>query len=138
MLQTAHVTTSLYVNEKANCSCWSLVPVMAHWFWINPTGNPALQTCHVPAVDLVNQGTLCLQVEIEGRSIRLGGFAKGSGMIHPNMATMLALITCDAPVEPQLWRAMFRRGAAKSFNQVDGQHLAHALHSESPWPCLSM
>jgi glutamate N-acetyltransferase / amino-acid N-acetyltransferase len=61
------------------------------------------------------------QVTIGGRTIRVGGFAKGSGMIHPNMATMLSIITCDAPVEVGLWRAMFKRGVAKSFNQVRNQ-----------------
>ena len=58
------------------------------------------------------------QVEIGGKVIRMGGIAKGSGMIHPTMATMLAVVTCDATVEPQLWRALFKRSAIKSFNQV--------------------
>jgi len=50
--------------------------------------------------------------------VRVGGFAKGSGMIHPNMATMLCVITCDAAVAPPLWREVVRRGAVASFNQV--------------------
>ena len=50
--------------------------------------------------------------------------AKGSGMIHPNMATMLAAITTDAAVTPGLWRDILRRGAANSFNQASpGQRL---------------
>ena len=44
--------------------------------------------------------------------------AKGSGMIHPNMATMLGVVTCDANVDVELWRALFKRAAVKSFNQV--------------------
>ena len=52
--------------------------------------------------------------------MRVGGIAKGSGMIHPNMATMLSVVTCDAAVEPGLWRALFKRSAVKSFNQVSG------------------
>ena len=61
---------------------------------------------------------LGMQLEIGGKMIRMGGIAKGSGMIHPNMATMLAVVTCDAAVEPLLWRALFKRSAIKSFNQV--------------------
>lgn len=48
----------------------------------------------------------------------MGGIAKGSGMIHPNMATMLGVVTCDANVDVELWRALFKRAAVKSFNQV--------------------
>ena len=49
----------------------------------------------------------------------MGGIAKGSGMIHPNMATMLGVVTCDADVDVELWRALFKRAAVKSFNQVN-------------------
>ncbi len=53
-----------------------------------------------------------------GHTYHMGGIAKGSGMIHPNMATMLAVVTCDAPVAPSLWRAMFKRASVNSFNQI--------------------
>lgn len=52
------------------------------------------------------------------RPVRIGGICKGSGMIHPNMATMLAFVTCDAAVSPQLWQEMVRRAADRSFNQI--------------------
>jgi glutamate N-acetyltransferase / amino-acid N-acetyltransferase len=72
----------------------------------------------ITTTDLVSKSA-ALEVEIaEGRKVRLGGIAKGSGMIHPNMATMLSVVTCDAPVAPNVWRGMFRRGAAASFNQI--------------------
>ena len=58
------------------------------------------------------------QVDIGGVPVRVGGIAKGSGMIHPNMATMLSVVTCDAAVDVGLWRALFKRAAVKSFNQV--------------------
>uniref|UniRef100_A0A7S0SQR8 Arginine biosynthesis bifunctional protein ArgJ, chloroplastic n=1 Tax=Mantoniella antarctica TaxID=81844 RepID=A0A7S0SQR8_9CHLO len=54
----------------------------------------------------------------EARQVRVGGMGKGSGMIHPNMATMLGVITCDAPVTPAAWRGMLRRAASNSFNQI--------------------
>jgi len=51
------------------------------------------------------------------RPVRIGGICKGSGMIHPNMATMLAFVTCDAAVSPSLWQQMLSRQLA-SFNQI--------------------
>ena len=62
--------------------------------------------------------TAQLEVEIGGRTIRVGGMCKGSGMIHPNMATMLAYITTDAMVEPGLMASVARPVADRSFNQV--------------------
>ena len=53
--------------------------------------------------------------------MRVGGIAKGSGMIHPNMATMLCVITSDANAAPELWREVVRRGSINSFNQVYGR-----------------
>ncbi len=49
---------------------------------------------------------------------RVGGIAKGAGMISPNMATMLAFVTTDAEVEPALLQAALRRVADKTFNSI--------------------
>lgn len=59
-----------------------------------------------------------LKMEIDGKEVKLGGTCKGSGMINPNMATMLSLITCDAPVVPSLWNDMLRQAVNVSFNRV--------------------
>jgi glutamate N-acetyltransferase/amino-acid N-acetyltransferase len=59
-----------------------------------------------------------LDVEIGGVTVRVGGMCKGSGMIHPNMATMLAYITTDAAVEPGLMAGLVKSIADRSFNQV--------------------
>jgi glutamate N-acetyltransferase / amino-acid N-acetyltransferase len=67
--------------------------------------------------DLVTK-EIALETTIEGRPVRIGGIAKGSGMIHPNMATMLAFITCDAAVATGLWQEMLKRAVDKSFNQI--------------------
>ena len=67
--------------------------------------------------DLVTK-EIALETTIEGRPVRIGGIAKGSGMIHPNMATMLAFITCDALVATHLWQEMLKRAVDKSFNQI--------------------
>ena len=60
---------------------------------------------------------------IEGRKIRIAGLAKGSGMIYPNMATMLAFLTCDAGVEKKEWDKMISIAVKQSFNaiSVDGE-----------------
>lgn len=67
--------------------------------------------------DLVTK-EIALETTIEGRPVRIGGMAKGSGMIHPNMATMLCFITCDAAVASHLWQEMLKRAVDKSFNQI--------------------
>lgn len=51
-------------------------------------------------------------------TFHLGGMAKGSGMIHPNMATMLAFITTDAPVEEAFLRQSLTEAVDRSFNMI--------------------
>src|SRR5919198_1078608 len=45
--------------------------------------------------------TAALELQLAGHTVKVGGMAKGSGMIHPNMATMLAYVTTDAPDAPE-------------------------------------
>ena len=71
----------------------------------------------IVTTDLVTK-SIALETEIDGRPVRIGGIAKGSGMIHPNMATMLSFVTCDASVSPGLWQEMLTRAANASFNQI--------------------
>jgi len=61
---------------------------------------------------------LALAVTVEGRTFTVGGVAKGSGMIHPDMATMLAFITTDAPLGPDECDAVLCRAVARSFNRI--------------------
>ena len=53
-----------------------------------------------------------------GRQVVVGGMAKGSGMIHPQMATMLAFVTTDAPVAPDVLRMALQQAVDDSFNMV--------------------
>ena len=55
---------------------------------------------------------------LEGREVRVAGFAKGAGMIHPNMATMLSVITTDAEVEPARLDRALRTAVEQSFNRI--------------------
>ncbi|MEB3828599.1 bifunctional ornithine acetyltransferase/N-acetylglutamate synthase [Phormidium sp. CCY1219] len=78
-------------------------------------GDDAAQA--ICTTDLVPK-SIALETTIDGRPVRMGGIAKGSGMIHPNMATMLAFVTCDAMVSSHLWQEMVKRAADRSFNQI--------------------
>jgi glutamate N-acetyltransferase/amino-acid N-acetyltransferase len=63
------------------------------------------------------------EIEVGGRTIRIGGMAKGSGMIEPMMATMLAFITTDAAISQPLLARALRHAVDDSFNAitVDGE-----------------
>ena len=56
--------------------------------------------------------------EANGRTYTVGGCAKGAGMIHPNMATMIALCTTDAPIDAALLNDRFRYAIDRSINMV--------------------
>ncbi|MEW6511977.1 MAG: bifunctional glutamate N-acetyltransferase/amino-acid acetyltransferase ArgJ [Bacteroidota bacterium] len=55
---------------------------------------------------------------LDGVPVTIGGMAKGSGMIAPNMATMLAFVTTDAAVEPALLQLALEQATARSFNRI--------------------
>jgi glutamate N-acetyltransferase/amino-acid N-acetyltransferase len=59
-----------------------------------------------------------LEFETGGKTLRLGAMVKGSGMIHPNMATMLCFITTDAAISRDMLDRALRRAVARSFNRV--------------------
>jgi glutamate N-acetyltransferase/amino-acid N-acetyltransferase len=59
-----------------------------------------------------------VRVTIDGAEVTLGGMAKGSGMIAPNMATMLAFITTDVNISAELLTYALKRAADRSFNRI--------------------
>ena len=85
---------------------------------------PSAADAHHAAVAITTTDTVskaaALEVELwkGGPTVRVGGMAKGSGMIHPDMATMLSVLTTDAAVEPVLWRKIVKEAAEASFNQI--------------------
>jgi len=62
--------------------------------------------------------TLGVRVEGEGWSFSFGGMAKGAGMIHPNMATLLGVLTTDAHIEPALAQQALRQIVERTFNMI--------------------
>jgi glutamate N-acetyltransferase/amino-acid N-acetyltransferase len=75
----------------------------------------------IMTTDIVAKAT-SRKVALNGQDFALTGIAKGSGMIHPNMATMLSFVATDAPVSCEALEAILRYAVNKSFNciTVDG------------------
>lgn len=84
-----------------------------------PGGDQAAQA--ILTTDL-RPKTVARQAKIGGRIVTIGGMAKGSGMIHPNMATMLAYLTTDAAIPPAALQSALKSAVDQSFNciTVDG------------------
>ncbi|MCI9158393.1 MAG: bifunctional glutamate N-acetyltransferase/amino-acid acetyltransferase ArgJ [Lawsonibacter sp.] len=75
----------------------------------------------IMTTDLVKK-EVAYELELSGGTIRIGAMCKGSGMIHPNMATTLIYVTTDAKVDSALLQPMLKAAADKSFHMltVDG------------------
>lgn len=61
---------------------------------------------------------VAVEFEIGGVVCKMGGIAKGSGMIHPNMATMLVFITCDADISSEMLQKALSADVKKTFNMI--------------------
>jgi len=83
---------------------------------LGPEGGAAAATA-ILTTDLIDK-QIALEADLGGRRVRIGGMAKGSGMIHPNMATMLGYLSCDAGVPAEVWQAMVGRAVERSFNAI--------------------
>ena len=81
---------------------------------------------HQAAEAIMTTDTIAKEVAVEftlgGKTCRMGGIAKGSGMIHPNMATMLVFITTDAAISQQMLQKALSNDVQSTFNMlsVDG------------------
>ena len=88
---------------------------------------------------------VAVEFQLGGKTCRMGGIAKGSGMIHPNMATMLVFITTDAAIAPDMLQKALSGDIANTFNMVsiDGDTstndmvtvLANGLAGNEPVTC---
>jgi glutamate N-acetyltransferase/amino-acid N-acetyltransferase len=59
-----------------------------------------------------------VQIELGGKIVTVGGMCKGSGMIHPNMCTMLAFVTTDADISKELLQEALREDVTDTFNMI--------------------
>ncbi len=62
--------------------------------------------------------SIAVEFELDGKSCHIGGIAKGSGMIDPNMATMLSFITTDAAISPEMLNKALKSDVKASYNQI--------------------
>jgi glutamate N-acetyltransferase/amino-acid N-acetyltransferase len=87
---------------------------------LRPDGGPAAARA-IMTTDL-RPKEIAVEITVDGSRFRIGGICKGSGMIEPNMATMLAFITTDAEVWPEVLQSALTSAAERSFNcvTVDG------------------
>ena len=61
---------------------------------------------------------VAVEFEIDGKTCHIGGIAKGSGMIHPNMATMLVFLTTDCTIAPEMLQKALSGDIANTFNMI--------------------
>ena len=97
-----------------------LEPIVAG---IGPLAAGLSEAGHVDAAEgIMTTDTICKEVAVEftagGKTCRLGGMAKGSGMIHPNMATMLVFLTTDAAISPAMLQKALSTDVRATFNMV--------------------
>ena len=71
----------------------------------------------IMTTDLVNK-QICVEIELGGKTVTVGGIAKGSGMIHPNMGTMLCFITTDANISSDILSSMLKDCVRTTFNRI--------------------
>ncbi len=62
--------------------------------------------------------TIAVEFEIGGKAVKIGGIAKGSGMIHPNMATLLSFITTDANISKELLSKALTEIVSQTYNMI--------------------
>ena len=90
----------------------ALVPKLTE----TPAGSDAAAEA-IMTTDLTQKET-ATKLTLGGKTVHLGGIAKGSGMIHPNMGTMLCFLTTDAAIAPHLLKKTLTQTVERSFNRI--------------------
>lgn len=83
---------------------------------LSPTGNDMASDA-ILTTDLVKK-EYAINFELNGKTCIIGGMAKGSGMIHPNMATMLAFVSTDVDIEKNLLQRCLKDVVDETFNMI--------------------
>ena len=83
---------------------------------LSPTGSHAAATAIMTTDTLPKEAAA--EVEIGGKTVKVGGISKGSGMIHPNMATMLCFVTTDCAISPAMLDKAIHQVTEKTFNMI--------------------
>jgi len=85
---------------------------------IKPTRGGGHDFCRAIMTTDIRLKELAIQVDLKGTKFTMGGVAKGAGMIHPNMATMLCFIATDAVVSADFLQAALQKAVGCTFNMV--------------------
>ena len=83
---------------------------------LSPTGSHAAATAIMTTDTIPKEAAV--EVEIGGKTVKIGGISKGSGMIHPNMATMLCFVTTDCAISPEMLQKAITASADETFNMI--------------------
>ena len=83
---------------------------------LNPDGST--DACAAIMTTDTKEKSVAVEFALDGKVCHLGGIAKGSGMIHPNMATMLVFLTCDAAVSPAMLQKALSGDVQNTFNMI--------------------
>ena len=83
---------------------------------LSPTGSHAAATAIMTTDTIPKEAAV--EVEIGGKTVRIGGISKGSGMIHPNLATMLCFVTTDCAISPEMLQKAITASADETFNMI--------------------
>ena len=85
---------------------------------VDGLGDNSALACEAIMTTDTRQKEIAFEFEIDGKVCRIGGIAKGSGMIHPNMATMLVFVTTDCAITSEMLQKALSADVITSFNMV--------------------
>ena len=128
MAQAAAAATGLQPQDFAVCSTGIIgvelnidaiekgVPALAASLADTPEASS--DAAHAILTTDLKVKEIAVTVELGGKTVTLGAIAKGSGMIHPNMGTMLCGVTTDCAIDGQVLQTMLREVVSKTFNRI--------------------
>ena len=90
----------------------TMVPMLSHSEAAGTLAAEAIMTTDTKKKEIA------VQFKLGGKTVTIGGMSKGSGMIHPNMCTMLAFITTDAAISKELLQKAFSGSVQDSYNMI--------------------
>ncbi|MCD8382422.1 MAG: bifunctional glutamate N-acetyltransferase/amino-acid acetyltransferase ArgJ [Clostridiales bacterium] len=92
------------------------IPALAEKLSCDPSASA--DAAHAIMTTDTTKKEIAVETEIGGVAVRVGGIAKGSGMIHPNMGTMLSFVTTDCAITPKLLTELVHEVVPRTFNRV--------------------
>lgn len=101
------------IGQRINIEC---IEQNLHTLTLSTDGSDA--AAHAIMTTDTTSKSIAVSFEIDGKTCHLGGICKGSGMIHPNMGTMLCFLTTDCAIDGNLLQSLLQQAVRKSFNRV--------------------